>query len=127
MGTNSKNWTNSCCNSRWHWNSHKYNLYSFCNTSPKKNMFALCSCNNNPIRKYSKSFENFAHKKSGNKLVDIGSGDGRIVHLAAQNGYKAHGIELNPWLVMYSKYRSLRLGIRSTTTFSRQDLWKSNF
>ena len=74
-----------------------------------------------------KALKTFAHKKSGNKLVDIGSGDGRIVHLAAQNGYKAHGIELNPWLVLYSKYRSLRLGIRSTATFSKQDLWKSNF
>jgi len=74
-----------------------------------------------------RALKTFAHKKSGNKLVDIGSGDGRIVHLAAQNGYKAHGIELNPWLVLYSKYRSLRLGIRSTATFSRQDLWKSNF
>ena len=61
------------------------------------------------------------------KLVDIGSGDGRIVHLAAQNGYKAHGIELNPWLVLYSKYKSLTMGLSRMATFSRQDLWKTNF
>ena len=36
------------------------------------------------------------------------------------------GIELNPWLVLYSKYKSLRLGLRATATFSRQDLWKSH-
>ena len=56
-----------------------------------------------------------------------GSGDGRIVHLAAQNGYHAHGIELNPWLVMYSKFKSLTMGLSSNATFSRQDLWKTNF
>lgn len=47
--------------------------------------------------------------------------------MAAQNGYIAHGIELNPWLILYSKLKSLKLGLRSTATFSRQDLWKSNF
>ena len=59
--------------------------------------------------------------------MDIGSGDGRIVHLAAQQGYLAHGIELNPWLVLYSRYRSLRLGLWRNAKFSRQDLWKSHF
>lgn len=64
---------------------------------------------------------------SGSKLIDIGSGDGRIVHLAAKNGFKAHGIELNPWLVMYSKFTSFKLGIRGSATFARQDLWKTHF
>lgn len=59
------------------------------------------------------------------KLVDIGSGDGRIVLEAAKAGYKAHGVELNPWLVLYSKYRARRLGLSATATFSRADLWKS--
>ena len=59
--------------------------------------------------------------------MDIGSGDGRIVHLAAQHGYLAHGIELNPWLVLYSRYRSFRLGLWRNAKFSRQDLWKSHF
>ena len=73
-----------------------------------------------------KALQKFGHKR-GSKLVDIGSGDGRIVHLAAQKGYQAHGIELNLWLVLYSRFRAFRLGLRSTATFSRQDLWKSNF
>ena len=49
------------------------------------------------------------------------------MHLAAQNGYYSHGIELNPWLVMYSKYKSFTMGLSSMATFSRQDLWKYNF
>lgn len=59
-------------------------------------------------------------------LVDIGSGDGRIVLAAAQQGYAAHGIELNPWLVLYSKYRAFRMGLYRKATFSRQDLWKAD-
>jgi 2-polyprenyl-3-methyl-5-hydroxy-6-metoxy-1,4-benzoquinol methylase len=66
------------------------------------------------------------HKNGSKRLVDIGSGDGRIVHTVAQNGYIAHGIELNPWLVLFSKVKSLQLGLRGKATFSRQDLWKAN-
>ena len=77
------------------------------------------------LKNVQNALKQFGHK-SGSKLVDIGSGDGRIVHLAAREGYKSHGIELNPWLILYSKYKSIRLGLRSSATFSRQDLWKSN-
>jgi len=44
-----------------------------------------------------------ASEGGGRSLVDVGSGDGRIVLEAARRGYKAHGVELNPWLVLYSK------------------------
>ena len=61
------------------------------------------------------------------KLVDIGSGDGRIVFASAKAGYLAHGIELNIWLVLYSRLRALFTnGIKGSATFSKQDLWKSN-
>ncbi|XP_047272669.1 ATP synthase subunit C lysine N-methyltransferase isoform X1 [Homo sapiens] len=43
-------------------------------------------------------------------LVDIGSGDGRIVIAAAKKGFTAVGYELNPWLVWYSRYRAWREG-----------------
>lgn len=36
-------------------------------------------------------------------LVDLGSGDGRIVIEAAKKGYSAVGYELNYWLVLYSR------------------------
>ena len=61
------------------------------------------------------------------KLVDIGSGDGRIVFASANAGYQAHGIEINIWLVLYSRVRALFMkGIKGSATFSKQDLWKSN-
>ncbi|XP_033921278.1 ATP synthase subunit C lysine N-methyltransferase isoform X2 [Melopsittacus undulatus] len=76
-------------------------------------------------------------------LVDIGSGDGRIVSslfscsfywwiifpqiqviAAAKMGFKAVGYELNPWLVWYSRYRAWRDGVHHNTRFYISDLWK---
>eukprot|EP00092_Neocalanus_flemingeri_P023475 GFUD01025455.1.p1 GENE.GFUD01025455.1~~GFUD01025455.1.p1 ORF type:complete len:242 (+),score=87.36 GFUD01025455.1:59-784(+) len=63
---------------------------------------------------------------SGPSLVDIGSGDGRIVIQAARSGFVAHGVELNRWLVYYSRWSAWREGVRGQATFARQDLWKSD-
>ncbi|XP_012683385.1 protein FAM173B-like [Clupea harengus] len=60
-------------------------------------------------------------------LVDIGSGDGRIVIAAAKKGFRAVGFELNPWLVWYSRYRAWREGVHHSTSFYISDLWKVSF
>lgn len=65
-----------------------------------------------------------AVKGQGSKLVDLGSGDGRVVIAAARQGYKAHGYELNQWLVWYSRLQARLQGLNKTATFSRADLWK---
>ncbi|XP_044151066.1 ATP synthase subunit C lysine N-methyltransferase isoform X2 [Bufo gargarizans] len=57
-------------------------------------------------------------------VVDIGSGDGRIVISAAKTGFQAVGYELNPWLVWYSKYRAWREGVHQNAKFHISDLWK---
>uniref|UniRef100_A0A8C5PAF5 ATP synthase c subunit lysine N-methyltransferase n=1 Tax=Leptobrachium leishanense TaxID=445787 RepID=A0A8C5PAF5_9ANUR len=57
-------------------------------------------------------------------MVDIGSGDGRIVIAAAKQGFQAVGYELNPWLVWYSRYRAWREGVNHKATFYISDLWK---
>ncbi|XP_066581579.1 ATP synthase subunit C lysine N-methyltransferase [Prorops nasuta] len=59
-------------------------------------------------------------------LVDLGSGDGRIVHAAAKAGFIAHGVELNFWLVQYSKFIAAINGLSSKTAFYRKDIWKFN-
>ncbi|OBS64401.1 hypothetical protein A6R68_07063, partial [Neotoma lepida] len=56
-------------------------------------------------------------------LVDIGSGDGRIVIAAAKEGFPAVGYELNPWLVWYSRYRAWREGVHGSAKFYISDLW----
>ncbi|XP_075068860.1 ATP synthase subunit C lysine N-methyltransferase isoform X2 [Mixophyes fleayi] len=60
-------------------------------------------------------------------VVDIGSGDGRIVIAAAKKGFRAVGYELNPWLVWYSRYRAWREGVHHNAKFHISDLWKVSF
>lgn len=67
-----------------------------------------------------------ALKGCSGTLIDLGSGDGRIVLAAARVGFKAHGIELNPWLVWYSRLSALTKGLSPQTSFFRKDLWKYN-
>jgi hypothetical protein len=43
---------------------------------------------------------------------------------AAKNGFVADGVELNPWLVAYSKLQAFRLGLGRCTRFYCRDLWK---
>lgn len=60
------------------------------------------------------------------KLLDVGSGDGRIVFAAAKAGFEAHGVELNAWLVLYSKIASIFTPQCRSAKFFRRDLWKFN-
>jgi SAM-dependent methyltransferase len=50
---------------------------------------------------------NLASKQNPQKLIDLGSGDGRIVFEAVKRGYQATGVELNSVLVAYSKIKTL--------------------
>ncbi|KAJ7370211.1 hypothetical protein OS493_033836 [Desmophyllum pertusum] len=52
-----------------------------------------------------------ASKRQGSTLVDLGSGDGRVVITAARQGYQAHGYELNQWLVWYSRLQARLQGL----------------
>ncbi|XP_061652485.1 ATP synthase subunit C lysine N-methyltransferase [Phyllopteryx taeniolatus] len=69
---------------------------------------------------------NVLRARSGT-LVDIGSGDGRIVLAAARHGFLASGFELNPWLVWYSRYKAWKEGLHRTASFHISDLWKVSF
>jgi len=46
--------------------------------------------------------------KKGQTLLDLGSGDGRVLLAAAQRGYNAVGIELSPVLVLVTRIRTFR-------------------
>ncbi|KAL1117035.1 hypothetical protein AAG570_004363, partial [Ranatra chinensis] len=59
----------------------------------------------------------------GANLLDVGSGDGRIVLAAAKEGFKSVGVELNLWLVLYSRLLAYTRGVSASATFHRQDLW----
>jgi precorrin-6B methylase 2 len=60
-------------------------------------------------------------------VIDLGSGDGRIVITAAKRGARAHGIEYNPDMVELSKRNAAREGVAEKATFEKADLFESDF
>ena len=60
-------------------------------------------------------------------LVDLGSGDGRLVITAAQRGATGHGIEYNPNLVELSKRSAEAAGMSARATFEKADIFVSDF
>ena len=46
---------------------------------------------------------------------------------AAKQGHYAVGYELNPWLVLYSRWKALIGGVHKRTEFHRKDLWKVKY
>ncbi|CAD6212880.1 GSCOCG00011068001-RA-CDS [Cotesia congregata] len=59
-------------------------------------------------------------------VIDLGSGDGRLVLAAAKNNFNAYGVELNFWLVTYSKLLAYSQGLSSKAVFYRENLWNLN-
>ncbi|XP_033826392.1 adenine nucleotide translocase lysine N-methyltransferase [Periophthalmus magnuspinnatus] len=58
-------------------------------------------------------------------IVDLGSGDGRIVLEAHRRGFTpAVGYELNPWLIYLSRFNAWRIGHHRKVSYRREDLWK---
>lgn len=68
-----------------------------------------------------KTFKDLYEVTSKDVLVDLGSGDGLILRLAAARGAKAIGYELNPVLVLVSKLLS-KGNPRITTKIA--DMWR---
>lgn len=64
-------------------------------------------------------------------FIDIGSGDGRMVLWAAKKGYRAEGIEFNPFLTLFSRFLLLINGVRKNAkilnkNFNEHDFSKYN-
>ena len=62
-------------------------------------------------------------------LVDLGSGDGRILVTAARKyGVRsALGIELDPWLVEYARAEAMEAGVSDRVKFVQADLFETDF
>lgn len=61
------------------------------------------------------------------KLVDLGSGDGRTVITAAKRGAMARGIEYNPDMVAVSRSAARREGVSDRAVFEQADIFESDF
>lgn len=63
--------------------------------------------------------------KPGQTLLELGSGDGRVLVLAAQAGLSVVGIELNPFLVAASWLRTRRY--RKQVRIVWGDFWRTEW
>ena len=69
-----------------------------------------------------------AQVKAGELVIDLGSGDGRIMITAAQrHGARGFGVEIDPRLVQRSNEEARRQGVADRVKFLRQDLFNTDF
>lgn len=60
-------------------------------------------------------------------VIDLGSGDGRIVIAAAKRGARALGVEYNPDMVQLSKDNALKEGVAGKANFVQGDIFETDF
>jgi len=70
---------------------------------------------------------NLGNVTASDYVIDLGSGDGRTVIMAAKRGARAHGIEYNPDMVELSKQNAAKAGVSERATFAKEDLFESDF
>jgi SAM-dependent methyltransferase len=69
-----------------------------------------------------------AQLKAGETVIDLGSGDGRIMIEAAKKyGARGFGVELDPRLVKLSNDSAAKAGVADRVKFLQQDLFKTDF
>lgn len=62
----------------------------------------------------------------GSSVIDVGSGDGRVLFAAEQAGAIAHGYEINPFLVVYTNVAAFVRGKSNRVHASWKDLWTAS-
>ena len=74
-------------------------------------------------RNYVPHIIDFLSLKPGEKAVDLGSGNGRLLIALAQAGAEAHGFEHNPLLVWRSRYNIKRAGLTGKAFVHIDNFW----
>lgn len=67
-----------------------------------------------------------ADVKPGEKVADLGSGDGRIVIAMAQKGAHAFGYELNNTLIKKSEEEIKKLHLENTAHILQKEFWQED-
>lgn len=68
----------------------------------------------------------FAAIKEGETVVDLGSGDGRLLIESAKRGAFAAGYEINPFLIAISIIHTKLEGLSNHIEIYKQNLWKAD-
>jgi SAM-dependent methyltransferase len=67
-----------------------------------------------------------AEVKKGDYLIDLGSGDGRIVIEAAKRGARGLGVDLDPNLVKYATENAQKAGVGDQARFEVRDIFETD-
>lgn len=67
-----------------------------------------------------------ARLKPKQTIIDVGSGDGRVLFEAAKQGALATGIEINPYLVRFTQLRAFLSPYRGRITAVWGNLWTTD-
>lgn len=60
-------------------------------------------------------------------VIDLGSGDGRIVIAAAKRGASGHGIDLDPERIAEARENARNAGVEDQIMFMEQDIFETDF
>jgi len=66
-----------------------------------------------------------AEIRPGERAVDLGSGDGRLLRAAARAGARVVGWEMNPALVVWSRAAARAIGAGEQTVVHRGSFWRA--
>ena len=61
--------------------------------------------------------------KKGEKIIDIGCGDGKIIIELAQRGFHAEGIDFSPRLIKQCREKANKLGVQKNIEVSVKNFW----
>ena len=61
--------------------------------------------------------------KDSERVIDLGSGDGKVVIAFAKTGAETHGYEINPLLVLISRYRIWKRGLSKNAHIHFGSFW----
>src|SRR3989338_862908 len=67
-----------------------------------------------------------AQIKKGETVVDLGSGDGRLLFAAAEKGAQARGYELNPFLIGLTLIHTKLKGLGNQIEIEKKNMWKAD-
>jgi len=65
----------------------------------------------------------FLEIKPGQKIADLGAGNGKLVIAASKMGAEAHGYEINPFLVYRGRKKIRELGLQGKAFMHYKNLW----
>ncbi|WP_205719969.1 methyltransferase domain-containing protein [Fodinibius halophilus] len=68
-----------------------------------------------------------ADVQPGDYVIDLGSGDGRIVIAAALRGASGHGVELDPKRIKEARTNAREKGVDKQIMFVEEDIFKTDF